>query len=515
MRAAIYDRFWHSQGGGERHSGMIGQVLSHDGVQVDFIGHTHVEKDDLAAHLGLDLSKIELRIVPDRGDLSLAAMSEDYDLWVNGTYMSRLAPRSKKSAYLCYFPTPFDADLPPWQRALARGAGHLVKAHAGGLDFGIGWYPPEGGRRRSWHWASGDGVLTVPPSAQDRVIRMDLGGPGMPRPVELVVEDDEGRVYFKTTVRGPFELHHMTIPSSTRGTELHFRAPTFRPGGQDDRELGIAVSRIRVEGGHYGPRQRIAHRYPWLLRAPDDLSFLTSYDAVMANSEFTASWITRLWKTEADVLFPPIQVQRLHPSAQREKAVVTVGRFFAPGLGHAKRQKEMVEFFAAASKDGRLPGWKMYVVGGMEDSQKGYVESVRRAGVGAPVEVITNAPRPRVEELLSTSSVFWSATGYGEDEHKTPWTSEHFGMTTVEAMAGGCVPVVIDRAGQKEIVREGIDGFRWSTPDELVDRTAQLAGNEELRAALAASAVTRAQAFSEDAFADRWHAIVAKHKLLG
>jgi glycosyltransferase involved in cell wall biosynthesis len=88
-------------------------------------------------------------------------------------------------------------------------------------------------------------------------------------------------------------------------------------------------------------------------------------------------------------------------------------------------------------------------------------------------------------------------------------------MTTVEAMAGGCVPVVIDRAGQKEIVREGVDGFRWTTPDELIDRTVQLADNEPLRAALAASAVERAQAYSEDAFADRWHAIVAKHKLLG
>jgi glycosyltransferase involved in cell wall biosynthesis len=307
----------------------------------------------------------------------------------------------------------------------------------------------------------------------------------------------------------------MTVPSSTRGTELHFRAPTFRPGGQDDRELGIAVSRIRVEGGHYGPRQRIAHRYPWLLRAPDDLSFLTSYDAVMANSEFTQSWITRLWKTDADVLFPPIQVQRLHPAPEREKAVITVGRFFAPGLGHAKRQQEMVEFFARASKSGQLPGWKMYVVGGMEDSQKGYVERVRQAGAGAPVEVITNAPRPQVEQLLSTSSVFWSATGYGEDENKSPWTSEHFGMTTVEAMAGGCVPVVIDRAGQKEIVREGTDGFRWSTPAQLIARTVEVAADETLRARLSASSVERAQAFSEDAFADRWHEIVAKHSLLG
>ena len=42
-------------------------------------------------------------------------------------------------------------------------------------------------------------------------------------------------------------------------------------------------------------------------------------------------------------------------------------------------------------------------------------------------------------------------------------------MTTVEAMAGGCVPVVIDLAGQREIVKAGVDGFRWSTPEQLLD----------------------------------------------
>ncbi|MCU1672701.1 MAG: glycosyl transferase group 1 [Frankiales bacterium] len=515
MRAAIYDRFWHSQGGGERHSGMIGQVLSQDGVQVDLVGHSDVDKDELGDHLGLDLSKVDLRIVADQGDLAMASLSEEYDLWVNGSYMSRLAPRSKKAAYLCYFPTPFDADLPPWQRTLGRAAGHLVTAHAGGLDFGLGWYPPEGGRRRSWHWTSADGVLVMPRSDRDRVIRMELGGPGLPRPTELRVEDDQGTTYFSAKVESGFALHRFTVPASTRDLELHFRAEPFTPGGSDTRELGVAVSKMRVEGGHYGPRQRVAHRYPWLLRAPKDLSFLGSYDAVMANSEFTKGWISRLWSTDADVLFPPIQVQRLHPAAEREKAVITVGRFFAPGLGHAKRQREMVELFAQASRAGRLPGWKMYVVGGMEASQKGYVEQVRRAGAGVPVEVITNAPRTQVEQLLSTSSVFWSATGLGEDEEKSPWTSEHFGMTTVEAMAGGCVPVVIDRAGQREIVREDVDGYRWSTTAQLLDRTVQLAGDESLRARLSASSVERAQAFSEDAFADRWHGIVAKHSLLG
>ena len=59
-----------------------------------------------------------------------------------------------------------------------------------------------------------------------------------------------------------------------------------------------------------------------------------------------------------------------------------------------------------------------------------------------------------------------------------------------------------------------MDGFRWSTPEQLVSLTSRVAGDEELRARLSASAVERAEDYSETAFADRWHEIAAKHSLL-
>src|SRR6266498_5274825 len=126
---------------------------------------------------------------------------------------------------------------------------------------------------------------------------------------------------------------------------------------------------------------------------------------------------------------------------------------------------------------------------------------------GLPVQIHANAPRPLVEDLFSSSSMFWHATGLGEDEERQPWVFEHFGMTTVEAIAAGCVPVVIDKAGQREIVRHGVDGYRWSTLDELEAYTRSLAGDDSLRERLAASAVQRARAFSEEAFAARWSEI--------
>jgi hypothetical protein len=69
--------------------------------------------------------------------------------------------------------------------------------------------------------------------------------------------------------------------------------------------------------------------------------------------------------------------------------------------------------------------------------------------------------------------------------------------------------VVIDKAGQREIVRHGTDGYRWTTLAELEALTRTVAGDDALRERLAAAAVGRAGAFSEEAFATRWREIAA------
>lgn len=508
-KAAVYNRFWHSMGGGERHSGKIAEVLAADGWEVDLIGHTDVGRDLIADHLGLDLSGTRLRVVPDKGDAELAELSEEYDLFVNGTFMSRLSPRAKCNVYLCYFPTPFDYAVEPWRKvALRHVAPRIVRGLPDHLTHGVGWYPPEGGLRRSWVWSQGDGVIVIPKGRRRR-LSMLLGRPGGAA-TALTIRDGDGTELARVTVTPEFKKHVFDFGPDTSGVELHFESDTFKPAVNDNRELGIAVSRLKLVDGDGGWRWYIVHRLPWLMLDPTDLSFLESYQQVLANSEYTRGWIRRLWKRDAAVLFPPIRINDLEPSATRTKTIVTVGRFFRPGLGHAKRQLEMVRMFGDMYRAGGLDGWSLHVVGGCEPSQVPYLEEVRAAGHGLPVTLHPNASRGEVERLLDEGSVFWSATGLGENEKRAPWSMEHFGMTTVEAMAGGCVPVVIDRAGQREIVRHDVDGFRWSTPADLAKYTRLVAGDEFLRARLAASSVKRAATFSEDAFATRWREIAGE-----
>jgi glycosyltransferase involved in cell wall biosynthesis len=502
-RAAVYNKFWHSKGGGERHSGKLAEVLAADGWQVDLLGHYGVSRDELADHLGLDLSGTTFRAIPDRGERDIEVISAEYDLFVNATHLSRVKARAAHNLYLCYFPTPRDFDMPGWARlALKHVAPRVARGLPGRLEHGVGWFPPEGGMRRTWAWTQGDAVISLPPG-HHRHLTMDLGRPGGPA-TELAFRDENGTELVRVPVTEAFTTHDFDFGTASHGSELHLVSDTFSPGPGDTRALGVAVSRLRLgeEGENW--KMRVVFRFPWLMLDPTDLSFLEPYELILANSEFTRSWITRLWGRDSAVLFPPIQVGDIAPERERTKTIVTVGRFFRPGTGHAKRQLEMVRMFGDLHRAGRLPGWTLHVVGGVEHAHTPYFNDVKAAAAGLPVSLHPNAPRATVERLLDEASIFWSATGLGESEEKAPWNQEHFGMTTVEAMAGGCVPVVIDRAGQREIVRDGVDGFRWSTPDQWAERTVQVATDDALRARLAASAVARAGEFSEEAFAKRW-----------
>ncbi|MCW2545747.1 MAG: glycosyl transferase group 1, partial [Mycobacterium sp.] len=315
-RAAVYNRFWHSQGGGERHAGMIAEILSGAGagadpeaspVSVDLIGHGPVDLDELSNHLGLDLSRCSYRDVPDAGELELTEITEGYDLWVTGSYMSRLAPRARRSAYLCFFPTPFDHDFEPWRRLVVRHTARWFQGAGGAIGYGLGWYPPEGGRRRRWIWTSNDAVLSVP-AGPDRRLHMNLGRPGSPSPTVLRIESADGHVIQEIQVNNAFTRAVVSLGPSEHGTELHFRSDTFRPGTADHRELGVAMSRLRMSGLTHDEglqdrlRLYLAIRYPWLRNDPFDLNFLDSYQTVLANSEYTRGYIKQWWQRDAQVL---------------------------------------------------------------------------------------------------------------------------------------------------------------------------------------------------------------------
>ncbi len=500
MRAAVYDRFLSTMGGGEKYAGAIAAELATRAEHVDLVGHGDVDKDELARHLGLDLSTVHLRLVPDEGEAAVSELSAEYDLFVNASYMSRVVSRAPRSVYVCYFPTPWDHDLNRFQKALVRAVGRPFQDAGSLYGFGRGWFPPEGGRRRSYSWTSGDAQLVVGPS-RSRSLVLTVGRPGAPEGCDLEVEVEGEAQQVAVPAKG-FTHARVALPRAEERIRLALRCPTFEPPN-DNRSLGVAVSSIRFAGRMPPVRAAVAGRLPYLTRPVHDVDFLDSYDQVWSISDYTQEWVQRLWGRPSEVLHPAVHTGSVEPADAPKRQILSIGRFFARGRGHSKKQLQMVQAFADLHRAGGLPGWEYHLVGGCSEQDRPYLDEVRRAAAGLPVHLHPNAPRGVVEELLAESSLFWHATGLDEDVEAHPWVFEHFGITTVEAMAAGCVPVVINKAGQPEIVEDDVSGRLFETIEQLKARTRELVRDEAVRAGLAKAARERAETFSEHAFRTR------------
>jgi glycosyltransferase involved in cell wall biosynthesis len=224
---------------------------------------------------------------------------------------------------------------------------------------------------------------------------------------------------------------------------------------------------------------------------------LATYRHRFAISGFAQEWTRRRWGIDCDIVHPPVDVHLESPLAAKEPLILSVGRFST--MAHTKKQLEMMETFRDLQP--RLEGWSYASVGGLNTrlENHAYFERVRAAGAGAPTIVEANVDRARVKDLLRRARIFWHATGYGEDAAK-PELAEHFGIATVEAMAAGCVPIVVNRGAQPDLVRHGQDGFVWDTLDQLARYTELVASDGGLREKLSASARERAQQFARERF---------------
>ncbi|HUW22056.1 MAG TPA: glycosyltransferase family 4 protein [Candidatus Bathyarchaeia archaeon] len=226
---------------------------------------------------------------------------------------------------------------------------------------------------------------------------------------------------------------------------------------------------------------------------------------IISNSYFTKLFIDKQYSIKSQVIYPPVTVDKLSPG-KKSNIILSVGRF--TDLLHNKRQDVLINIFIrliASRKD----SWKLVLAGNDKEGKK-FVENLKKASLGYPIEVLTNVSFTQISELYRRAKIFWSATGYGIDEGKSPEQVEHFGITTVEAMAAGCVPIVVGKGGQKEIIDSGRNGFLWNNIDEAQTFTRQLIEDEILWQKLSQNAVYESQKFSKDRFCKSYEKIIEK-----
>ncbi len=197
---------------------------------------------------------------------------------------------------------------------------------------------------------------------------------------------------------------------------------------------------LLLGGLNRGPRAWAARLVLHYLRLWDRAA-ADRVDYFIAISRWVAGRVWRAYRREAEVVYPPVEVERFHPIEPRETYYITVSR-----LVPYKRVDLIVEAF------NRL-GRPLLVVGEGPE----YDRLAERAGPS--VRLLGRVAQDDLAGLLGKARAFVYAA------------EEDFGIAPVEAMAAGCPVIAYGRGGVRETVVEGKTGlfFAEQTVGALVE----------------------------------------------
>jgi glycosyltransferase involved in cell wall biosynthesis len=220
---------------------------------------------------------------------------------------------------------------------------------------------------------------------------------------------------------------------------------------------------------------------------------LSRFQTVVCNSDFTRGHIDPRIGRRAVVIYPPVEPVK-PVRGKKKKIILSVGRFHP-----LKKQDVLIRAFRKAG----FPKYELVLAGGLLLSDEGYFRRLKTEAKGLAVRFLPNIPFDKLTALYNQASVYWHGAGYRETK---PENMEHFGISVVEAMSAGAVPLVYNGGGLPEIVRDGLDGFLWANTDELIDKTGKIISQH---GKFSRSAVSRSREFSSAKFTGAFDKLLA------
>lgn len=498
-KAGIYDRWLYAFGGGEQVAFAYAEALRDLGYKTDLITHRQVDIEAATTKMDLNLKGINLKYIPNLPDNQLSQCTEGYDIFVSNSYLDYIPNRSKYGILSIFFPSRINVSIYEY---LKRA--HIVPSLR---NFFI--YPSrfEGFRFDDYtkgviyKWLGKQSIITFNKYLGKFQIKLffDYLSFSCIDSIAFLLEGEPIKVQKRTIdIFSNTATYSFKIPRRTSGFNLTINLP------ENEFSDGIALVKILIPNYRYllynifkafFPRLEMRlHGGPSMTRFSD----IESYDKIITISQFSQYWIQRYWGIQSKVLYPPASINKFKPAKRKKNMIVNIGRFFV--TGHCKKQLDMVRVFKKLVDKG-FSKWELHFIGSVADgdAHQQYFRAVQEESLGYPVFFHINVPFKELREILSLAKIYWHATGLDENINRNPIKLEHFGITTVEAMASGCVPVVINLGGQAEIVTEE-SGYLWNTRGELLEYTKKLIKNPKLLKEKRQKAIERSKFFSKENF---------------
>jgi glycosyltransferase involved in cell wall biosynthesis len=207
---------------------------------------------------------------------------------------------------------------------------------------------------------------------------------------------------------------------------------------------------------------------------------------ILANSSFVAKIIRETFGVNSDIIYPPVDIKRFYIS-EKQEFVVSLGRF-----NPFKRFEVLINSFAKIGRG------KCIIIGSVINSafkeSVMYLRKLRKMvdelGMRDEIKILVNCPFEKVREILSKSKLYVNCTMF-----------EPFGISVVEGMASGCVPIVHRSGGPYiDIIDHDRYGFSFSESNDLAQKLTVLLNENELYNKYSRRAIDRSKIFSNEIF---------------
>ena len=256
-----------------------------------------------------------------------------------------------------------------------------------------------------------------------------------------------------------------------------------------------------------GAEKNIAHiQFPFIFSQNGLINRvkLINWSVKNANSLFTKTAVERAWNTSIQFVHYPFVDTELFEPGEKEHIILSVGRFFTgekSGL-HCKRQDLLVKMFKRMVDAGDAKRWRLVLIGSIDPGKdnEAYAQSVANLAKGYSVKIFHEASFDLLQQYYAHASIYWHTAGFGIDQLKFPTKVEHFGISALEAMSSGAVPIVVNKGGLPEIVEHGVNGFLCETEDDFIGYTRKIIENASLKRKMSVAARQRAGWFSRKRF---------------
>jgi len=211
---------------------------------------------------------------------------------------------------------------------------------------------------------------------------------------------------------------------------------------------------------------------------------------IIATSNYVRNSLLDRWKVNAEVIYPPVDVDQYKCTIEDilrkdVKSIALVGRF-----------EPFKRFETGILVAEKIDDCELHILGGREnDTYLEFIKSIiRESSASGRIKLYMQAPLEERAIVLRGCGVYLH-----------PARDEDFGISIVEAMAAGCIPIVHNSGGPREFVPEK---WRYDSFEECLTKV-----REALRASLEErlSMIRMAEKFHESYFKEALTRFINKY----